>query len=125
MALSGPLGAGKTTFVQGLVAGLSSPEQVTSPTFVLMQVYDRGRLPVYHFDAYRLDHGRQLVEIGAEDYFWGDGVTLMEWPEKVEEVLPDDRLRVSFAIPEEARRELTLTASGSRSEAILRELSCC
>lgn len=124
LALSGPLGAGKTTFAQGLVSGLNSSEQVTSPTFVIMQIYDQGRLPVYHFDAYRLESPEELLQIGAEEYFWGDGVALVEWPEKAEGVLPPDRLIVEFSIPGEFVRELSLVGTGPRGRAIVEEMAC-
>ena len=95
IAFYGDLGAGKTTFVRGLAAAIGAPEQVKSPTFVLMHIY-QGRLPIYHFDAYRLKNAGDLYNIGAEDYIGTDGVACLEWSERVEEMLPADCLRVKI-----------------------------
>jgi len=93
--LSGPLGAGKTVFAQGFAQGLGYAGQVTSPTFTIMQIYEGGRLPIYHFDLYRLDGGiMELEGIGYEDYFYADGVTLIEWPQMAPEAIPPDAIQV-------------------------------
>lgn len=86
--LTGDLGAGKTVFTQGFAAGLSVAEPVNSPTFTVVQVYDTGRLPLYHFDAYRIGDVTEMDEIGYEDYFFGDGVCLIEWAELIREIIP-------------------------------------
>ncbi|MCM1104758.1 MAG: tRNA (adenosine(37)-N6)-threonylcarbamoyltransferase complex ATPase subunit type 1 TsaE [Clostridium sp.] len=86
--LNGELGVGKTVFTQGFAAGLSVPEPVNSPTFTIVQVYDTGRLPLYHFDAYRIGDAAEMDEIGYEDYFFGDGVCLIEWAERIREIIP-------------------------------------
>lgn len=86
--LTGELGVGKTVFTQGFAAGLSVSEQVNSPTFTIVQVYDTGRLPLYHFDAYRIADAAEMDEIGYEDYFFGDGVCLIEWAELIREIIP-------------------------------------
>ena len=88
--LSGDLGTGKTVFAKGFAAGLGVREDVTSPTFTIMQIYDDGVLPLYHFDAYRIGDEEEMFEIGYEEYFFGDGVTLVEWPEMIEGLIPED-----------------------------------
>ena len=86
--LTGDLGVGKTVFAQGLAEGLGITEPINSPTFTIVQVYDEGRLPFYHFDVYRIGDVEEMDEIGYEDYFYGDGVCLIEWAELIEEILP-------------------------------------
>lgn len=86
--LTGDLGVGKTVFTQGFAAGLSVEEPVNSPTFTVVQVYDTGRLPLYHFDAYRIGDIAEMDEIGYEDYFFGDGVCLIEWADLIREIIP-------------------------------------
>lgn len=86
--LIGDLGVGKTVFTQGLAKGLGIEEAVNSPTFTIVQVYEEGRLPFYHFDVYRIGDVEEMDEIGYEDYFYGDGVCLIEWANLIEEILP-------------------------------------
>lgn len=86
--LIGDLGVGKTVLTQGVAAGLGIEESVNSPTFTIMQIYDEGRLPFYHFDVYRIGDVEEMDEIGYEDYFFGDGVCLIEWANLIEEILP-------------------------------------
>ena len=86
--LTGDLGVGKTVFTQGLAAGLGIEEPVNSPTFTIVQIYEEGRLPFYHFDVYRIGDVEEMEEIGYEDYFYGEGVCLIEWANLVEEILP-------------------------------------
>jgi len=89
--LSGDLGVGKTVFTQGFAKGLGIEEAVNSPTFTIVQQY-MGRLPFYHFDVYRISDIEEMEEIGYEEYFYGDGVCLVEWAELIEELLPPDRI---------------------------------
>lgn len=89
--LSGDLGVGKTVFTKGFAAGLSITEPVSSPTFTIVQVYEEGRLPLYHFDVYRIEDVEEMEEVGYEDYFYGEGVCLVEWAELIREILPKKR----------------------------------
>ena len=94
--LDGDLGTGKTVFTQGFAAGLGISEAVNSPTFTIVQVYDEGRLPLYHFDVYRIDDIGEMDEIGYEDYFFGQGVCLIEWSSQIEELIPADAVKISL-----------------------------
>lgn len=121
IALVGQLGAGKTHLTRAVAEGLGvrNPAVVTSPTFVLIQEYP-ARLPVYHFDAYRLATAREFADLGVDEYFVGDGVCLIEWADKVAETLPADHLRIDITVVDETRRRFTLTATGARYEELLR-----
>ena len=94
--LTGDLGVGKTVFTQGFAAGLGIKGPVSSPTFTILQVYDEGRLPFYHFDVYRIGDIEEMDEIGYEDYFYGSGVTMIEWANLIEEILPQDYQEVQI-----------------------------
>lgn len=94
ICLFGDLGVGKTCFTKGFAKGLGINEPVVSPTFTIVQVYDEGRLPLYHFDVYRIDDIYEMDEIGYEDYFFGEGVSLIEWAEKIDDILPKDYTKV-------------------------------
>lgn len=87
--LVGDLGTGKTVFTKGMAAGLGIEEPVSSPTFTIVQVYEEGRLPFYHFDVYRIGDVEEMDEIGYEDYIYGDGVSLIEWANLIEDILPE------------------------------------
>ncbi len=108
--LVGELGAGKTTFVQGLAEGLGlDPQRVSSPTFVLIQEYaEEGAVPLYHVDAYRVRDPRELVEVGLEEYFERPGVTVIEWGDKVRERVPPDAIEVRFEVLEGDRRRIRI-----------------
>ncbi len=95
-ALNGDLGVGKTVFTQGLAAGLGIDEPVTSPTFTILQNYDGGRLPFFHFDVYRIGDIEEMDEIGYDDCFFGGGVSLVEWAEIVEEILPENTIYITI-----------------------------
>jgi len=88
--LTGDLGVGKTVFTQGVAAGLGITEPVSSPTFTIIQEYDSGRLPFYHFDVYRISDIEEMDEIGYDDYFFGQGICLIEWANLIEEILPEN-----------------------------------
>ena len=87
--LNGDLGVGKTVFSQGLAKGLGIAEPISSPTFTIVQVYEEGRLPFYHFDVYRIGDAEEMEEIGYQDYFYGNGVCLIEWADLIREILPE------------------------------------
>ena len=96
ICLNGDLGVGKTIFTQGFAEGLGIDEPVNSPTFTIVQVYEEGRLPFYHFDVYRIGDIEEMDEIGYEDYFYGSGVTMIEWANLIEEILPQDYQEVQI-----------------------------
>jgi tRNA threonylcarbamoyladenosine biosynthesis protein TsaE len=101
IGLNGELGAGKTVFVKGIARGLNTQEEPNSPTFVIMNKYE-GRIPLYHFDLYRISSAEELEGIGYEDYFYGNGVTVVEWSDRVKEIFPDKTIRVEITIPVES-----------------------
>lgn len=96
VTLSGDLGTGKTLFSKGFAKGLGINEPVVSPTFTIVQEYHEGRMPLYHFDTYRIDDPYEMEEIGFDDYLYGQGVCLIEWPEMVSELLPEKRLEITI-----------------------------
>jgi len=95
-ALNGDLGAGKTVWAKGFAAGLGIAEPVSSPTFTIMQTYEGGRLTLHHFDVYRIEEPDEMEEIGFEEWITGDGVSLVEWADMVEELLPEETIRVTI-----------------------------
>ncbi len=95
--LDGDLGTGKTVFTQGFAAGLGITEPINSPTFTIVQQYDDGRLPLYHFDVYRIGDVSEMDEIGYEDFFNGEGVCLVEWGQLIKELLPEDTIQITIA----------------------------
>ena len=95
-ALHGDLGVGKTVFTKGLATGLGIEEAVNSPTFTILQIYDTGRLPLYHFDGYRIEDPEEMEEVGFDDYVYGDGVCLIEWAGRIEEILPEETIWVKI-----------------------------
>ena len=94
--LTGDLGVGKTVFTQGFAEGLGIEEPVSSPTFTIVQVYESGRLPFYHFDVYRIGDVEEMDEVGFDDYVMGEGVSLIEWANLIEEILPEHRTEVTI-----------------------------
>lgn len=119
--LVGDLGVGKTVFTQGLAKGLGINEAISSPTFTIVQVYDEGRLPFYHFDVYRIGDIEEMEEIGYEDYFYGEGVCLIEWANLIEEILPQNITGISIEKDLERGfdyRKITIEGKGERYEDI-------
>ena len=96
ICLDGDLGVGKTVFTQGFAAGLGIDDYVNSPTFNIVKEYEGGRLPLYHFDVYRIGDPSEMEEIGYEDYFYGDGLCMIEWANLIEEILPERRSEVTI-----------------------------
>lgn len=94
--LLGDLGVGKTVFTQGVAKGLDISECVCSPTFTIVQVYEEGRIPFYHFDVYRIGNIEEMDEIGYEDYFYGEGICLIEWANLIDELIPHDRIQITI-----------------------------
>ena len=94
--LIGDLGVGKTVLTQGIAQGLEIEESICSPTFTIVQVYEEGRMPFYHFDVYRIGDVEEMDEIGYEDYFYGDGLCMIEWANLIEEILPDKRKEITI-----------------------------
>ena len=94
--LTGDLGVGKTVFTQGVASGLGITEPVNSPTFTIVQVYEEGRLPFYHFDVYRIGDIEEMEEIGYDDNFFGEGICLIEWAELIKEILPENRISITI-----------------------------
>ena len=92
--LVGDLGVGKTVLTQGIAKGLAIEESISSPTFTIVQVYEEGRMPFYHFDVYRIGDIEEMDEIGYEDYFYGPGLTMIEWANLIEEILPEHYLEI-------------------------------
>ena len=96
-ALNGDLGVGKTVFTQGVAKGLGIEGAVSSPTFTIVQIYEEGRLPFYHFDVYRIGCVEEMDEIGYDEYFYGDGICLIEWAELIEDILPDHCRKITIS----------------------------
>lgn len=94
--LYGDLGVGKTVFTQGFARGLKITEPINSPTFTILQTYEEGRMPFYHFDVYRIGDISEMDEIGFEDYVYGDGVSLIEWANLIEEILPEKKVEITI-----------------------------
>jgi tRNA threonylcarbamoyladenosine biosynthesis protein TsaE len=107
LALSGKLGAGKTQFVKGLVAGLGSDAAVTSPTFTLIHEYVGRRLPIYHLDFFRVEDRQSAAALGLDDYFFGDGVSVIEWADKFPDITPKHALWIFFETKSETQRAIT------------------
>ena len=107
LALTGELGSGKTQFVKGLVAGLGANTPATSPTFTLIHEYSGGRLPIYHFDFFRIEGRRAAARLGLDDYFFGDGVSVIEWADKFAELIPEQAEWISFEMKSKTQRVIT------------------
>jgi tRNA threonylcarbamoyladenosine biosynthesis protein TsaE len=127
VALFGELGSGKTQFIKGLAQGIRVDRRypVSSPSFTLINEYP-GRIPLFHFDLYRLNEAKNLEELGYEEYFYGDGITAVEWAERAASLMPSQHLRVEMAWVSATHRQIVITAIGDRDlpviEALQREL---
>jgi tRNA threonylcarbamoyladenosine biosynthesis protein TsaE len=124
VAFTGDLGAGKTCCIQGIASGVGISETVavTSPTYTLIHEY-QGRVPIYHFDVYRLGTEDDVYELGYEEYFYGSGITLIEWADRIRSFLPEDHLGLHIHFRREGGRELQFRATGPRSEHLINALS--
>jgi tRNA threonylcarbamoyladenosine biosynthesis protein TsaE len=107
IGLSGDLGAGKTQLVKGIARGLSCDEPITSPTFTLVNIYETGRLPLYHLDLYRLETDKQIIAAGLDEYFEPDGVAVIEWIERWKDALPSRFRNVNIKVLSETKREIS------------------
>src|SRR5690349_15057845 len=124
IALIGTLGAGKTRLVQAVANALGFPrENVTSPTFVLVNEYRGGRMPVYHFDTYRLKDDDEFLNLGPDEYFDGDGLTFVEWADRVEALMPFDRIEIQIDVIGESDRRFTLRGTSAASESIVAQIA--
>jgi len=121
LALVGELGSGKTVLAKGIAEGLgaATAREVTSPTFVLCREYLDGRIPLYHFDAYRLRGAADLEAIGSVDVFGGDGLSVVEWADRAPQALPPDHLEIMLEVIGDETRRLTFTARGPQAERLL------
>jgi tRNA threonylcarbamoyladenosine biosynthesis protein TsaE len=116
VALIGTLGAGKTRLVQAVATALGvAPGSVTSPTFVLVNEYTTGRMPIYHFDTYRLKDDDEFLELGSDEYFESDGIIFVEWADRVAHFLPRDRLEIEFDVVGESSRQITIEGKSVRT----------
>lgn len=122
IGLVGQLGAGKTRLVRATAIALDAdPRAVNSPTFVLIQEYF-GRIPIYHFDTYRLPDSAAFADLGADEYFYGDGICFVEWSDRVQWMLPNDHLRIEITATGPTSRRIDMTASGAMSARVLQRL---
>ncbi len=121
ICMSGDLGAGKTTFTQSLAKGLDVKDYVTSPTFTLINEYS-GRLPLYHFDVYRINNIMEMEDLGYEEYFYSHGVSLIEWADLIEEVLPDNHLWIEIKVTGENSREICFASTNDHYDKMIKEI---
>lgn len=122
VCLNGDLGAGKTTMTKSIGIGLDVDEYITSPTFALINLY-KGRMVVYHFDVYRLENVDELYDLGFDEYFYGNGVCIIEWAEKIDKLIPEDRIIIDIEkTNKDDERILHISGHGNRYEEIIKEL---
>ena len=122
LAFYGELGAGKTCFIQGISQQLEVKDYVTSPSFTIINEY-RGKIPIYHFDLFRLNNAEEILELGYKEYFYGEGLTVIEWAEKIEEYLPKEHLKIDIKFEDHYKRTITFIPQGDRFEKILKALN--
>lgn len=113
LILRGDMGAGKSEFTRGIARGLGIEGYLPSPSFTIMQMYETGRLPLYHFDWYRLESEEELYELSMEEYLYGSGVAVVEWPSMAEEAVPQTHLEITLSPAGEDQREITLRPVGN------------
>ena len=116
LVLEGDLGAGKSEFTRGIARGLGIEGPVASPSFTILNVYDEGRIPLYHFDWYRLSGEDELYDMGLDEYLGGDGIAVVEWPSRCPEAVPEDHLLIRIIPVDETSREITMTPKGAFRE---------
>lgn len=121
ICMVGDLGAGKTTFIQALAAGLGVEDYVTSPTFTLINEYE-GRIPLYHFDVYRIDHIDEMENLGYEEYFYGDGICAIEWADLIKDILPYNYLWIEIEITGAESRLICFTGTNDYYREMVEEL---
>jgi tRNA threonylcarbamoyladenosine biosynthesis protein TsaE len=121
LALEGDLGAGKTTFAQGIARGLGIERQIDSPTFTILKCYSGGRLPFYHMDVYRISGPE--AELDLEEYLYGDGVCVVEWPSRIAEILPDETIFLSIKVQPNGERHIVFKSKHKRAMELCKELS--
>ena len=122
VALVGQLGSGKTTLVKGIASGtgVEDARHLNSPSFVILKEYS-GRVPLYHFDIYRLNDPCELDTVGYKDYFYGNGVSVVEWADKIEDIMPEEYLQIKLVVVKEDVREAELKAKGTQYESLLQK----
>jgi tRNA threonylcarbamoyladenosine biosynthesis protein TsaE len=124
VALIGTLGAGKTRLVQAVATALGvAPGNVTSPTFVLVNEYTGGRVPVYHFDTYRLKNEHEFLDLGPDEYFNSNGLVFVEWADRVTEFLPDERIEIEIEVTGETQRRVSIRGTSPRMEELVNHLT--
>jgi tRNA threonylcarbamoyladenosine biosynthesis protein TsaE len=122
LCLNGDLGAGKTTLTKSIGIGLGVTDYITSPTFALINEYE-GRVPVYHFDVYRLENVEDLYDLGFDDYFYGKGISIIEWADKIEKLLPEERIVLDIEKgKDENSRVINITGYGNSYSRVIKEL---
>jgi len=122
LAFYGELGAGKTCFIQGISQGLKVKDYVTSPSFTIINEY-QGKIPIYHFDLFRLDNAEEILELGYKEYFYGEGLTVIEWAEKIEQLLTKEHLKIEIKFKDRYQRIISFIPQGDRFNKFLEELN--
>ncbi len=122
IAMTGDLGAGKTTMTKALAKGLGIDDHVTSPTFTILNEYE-GRLKLFHFDVYRIDDIEEMYDLGFEEYIYGDGVSIIEWSNLIKEILPDDTINIEILATDDEKRNIKISGRGKKFDNLSKELS--
>ena len=122
LAFYGELGAGKTCFIQGISQGLEVKDYVTSPSFTIINEY-QGKIPIFHFDLFRLNNAEEILELSYKEYFYGEGLTVIEWAEKIERFLPKEHLKIAIKFKDRYQRTISFIPQGDRFNNFLGELS--